>query len=124
MGGHWAEAYQELRPDLQPARTDIEISNQRAAELTAAQEQIARRRASISVLRTEITRLQAENTRLQALQHSLLSDVEEVEEAIWPARAVAARGLGRPGGRRPPHTAFSGAPGRGGTGGSPRIGRR
>ena len=23
LGGHWAEAYQELRPDWQPARTDI-----------------------------------------------------------------------------------------------------
>ena len=36
LGEHWAEAYQELHPDWQPARTDIEISNQRAAELAAA----------------------------------------------------------------------------------------
>ena len=42
LGGHWAEAYQELHPDWQPPPTDSEISNQRAAELTAAQEQIAR----------------------------------------------------------------------------------
>ena len=41
MGGHWAEAYQELRPDWQPPPTDIEISNQRAAELTAARAAIA-----------------------------------------------------------------------------------
>ena len=48
LGGHWAEAYQELRPDWQPAPTDIEtrsspegISNQRATELTAARAAIA-----------------------------------------------------------------------------------
>ena len=41
LGGHWAEAYQELRPDWQPAPTDIEISHQRAAELTAARAAIA-----------------------------------------------------------------------------------
>ena len=34
LGGHWAEAYQELHPDWQPPPTDIEISNQRAAELS------------------------------------------------------------------------------------------
>ena len=47
LGGHWAEAYQELHPDWQPTPTDIEISNQRAAELTAAREQIARLTASM-----------------------------------------------------------------------------
>ena len=41
LGGHWAEAYQELRPDWQPTPTDIEISNQRAVELTAARAAIA-----------------------------------------------------------------------------------
>ena len=41
LGGHWAEAYQELHPDWQPPPTDIEISNQRAAELTAARAAIA-----------------------------------------------------------------------------------
>ena len=67
VGGDWADAYHLLRPDWQPTPTDIGISNQRAAELTAARVQIARLAESISVLRTEITRLQAENTRLQAL---------------------------------------------------------
>ena len=57
VGEHWARAYQELHPDWQP--TDIEVSNQRARELTAAREQIARLTASISVLRTHITRLEA-----------------------------------------------------------------
>ena len=57
VGEHWARAYQELHPDWQP--TDIEVSNQRAAELTAAREQIARLTASISVMRTHITRLEA-----------------------------------------------------------------
>ena len=52
LGGHWAEAYQELRPDWQPPPTDIEISNQRAAELTAA-------RAELAVMRTRIARLEA-----------------------------------------------------------------
>ena len=37
----WARAYQELHPDWQPPPTDIEISNQRAAELTAARAAIA-----------------------------------------------------------------------------------
>ena len=41
LGGHWAEAYQELHPDWQPLPTYIEISNQRAAELTAARAAIA-----------------------------------------------------------------------------------
>ena len=59
LGEHWARAYQELRPDWQPTPTGIEVSNQRAAELTAAREQIARLTASISVLRTHITRLEA-----------------------------------------------------------------
>ena len=36
LGEEWAHAYQELRPDWQPPPTDIEISNQRAAELAAA----------------------------------------------------------------------------------------
>ena len=44
LGGQWAHAYQELRPDWQPTPTDIEISNQRAAELTAARAEIARLR--------------------------------------------------------------------------------
>ena len=35
-GGEWAHAYQELHPEWQPPPTDIEISNQRAAELAAA----------------------------------------------------------------------------------------
>ena len=52
LGGHWAEAYQELRPDWQPTLTDIETSNQRAAELTAA-------RAELAVMRTRIARLEA-----------------------------------------------------------------
>ena len=47
------------QPAQQPTPTDIEISNQRAAELTAAREQIARLTASISVMRTHITRLEA-----------------------------------------------------------------
>ena len=46
------EAYQELRPDWQSTLTDIEISNQRAAELTAA-------RAELAAARAEITRLSA-----------------------------------------------------------------
>ena len=50
LGGEWAHAYQELRPDWQPTPTEIEVSNQRAAELTAA--------------RAELARLQAENARL------------------------------------------------------------
>ena len=58
LGGEWAHAYQELHPDWQPSPTDIEISNQRAAELAAARVHIARLEASISVLRTEITRLE------------------------------------------------------------------
>ena len=49
-GGHWVDAYQELRPDWQPTPTDIEICNQRARELTAA--------------RTVIARLRTENARL------------------------------------------------------------
>ena len=36
LGGEWAHAYQELRPDWQPTPTDIEISNRRAAERAAA----------------------------------------------------------------------------------------
>ena len=36
LGGHWAEAYQELHPEWQPPPTVSEISNQRAAELAAA----------------------------------------------------------------------------------------
>ena len=48
MGGHWAEAYQELHPDWQPTPTDIEISNQRARELTAARAEIARLQAEIA----------------------------------------------------------------------------
>ena len=47
MGGHWAEAYQELRPDWQPTPTDIEVSNQRAAELTAARAEIAQLQAAV-----------------------------------------------------------------------------
>ena len=74
LGEHWAKAYQELRPDWQPAPTDIEISNQRAAELTAAREQIARLTASISVLRTHITRLEAGNAELtDALRDAYLT---------------------------------------------------
>ena len=73
------EAGQELRPDWQPTPTDIEISNQRAAELTAAREQIARLTTSFSVLRTHITRLEAGNAELtDALQHlySTLNDFD------------------------------------------------
>ena len=36
LGGRCAEAYQELHPDWQPTLTDIEVSNERAAELTSA----------------------------------------------------------------------------------------
>ena len=51
---------------------DIEISNERAAELTAAREQIARLTASISVLRTHITRLEAGITATRdELSHGL-----------------------------------------------------
>ena len=40
LGGHWAEAYQELHPDWQPPPTDIELTATRA-ELTAARAAIA-----------------------------------------------------------------------------------
>ena len=50
MGEHWARAYQELHPDWQPTPTDIEISNQRAAELTAARAEIARLKAAVAFL--------------------------------------------------------------------------
>ncbi len=46
-------------PDWQPTLTDIEISNERARELTAA--------------RAEIARLQAENARMRAVFNFLLS---------------------------------------------------
>ena len=46
------------RAPQQPTPTDIEISNQRAAELTAA--------------RAEIARLQAENARLPALSRNII----------------------------------------------------
>ena len=45
---------------------DIEISNERAAELTAARAEIARLRASISVLRRRLSQYQEVNTRLLA----------------------------------------------------------
>ena len=84
LGGHWAEAYQELHPDWQPPPTDIEISNQRAAELTTAQEQIARLTASISVLRTHITRLEAGVT---AVSNELNDAINVTNAAIKdPAR--------------------------------------
>ena len=58
VGEHWARAYQELHPEWQPTLTDMEVSNQRAAELTAA--------------RAEIARLQAENARLPALSRNII----------------------------------------------------
>ena len=89
LGGHWAEAYQELHPDWQPPPTGIEMSNQRAAELTAATEQIARLTASISVLRAHITRLEAGITAV----HDELSDAINVTNAAIndPARDSGAR---------------------------------
>ena len=47
------------QPAQQPTPTDIEISNQRAAELTAARAKIARLQAEVAAARAEITRLQA-----------------------------------------------------------------
>ena len=55
MGGEWQDAMRELFPDWQPAADiDIEISNQRAAELTEA--------------RAEVARLRDENARLASAQ--------------------------------------------------------
>ena len=54
LGGHWAEAYQELRPDWQPTLTDIDVSNQRAAELTAARAEIERIRAGVVAARNQL----------------------------------------------------------------------
>ena len=61
------------QPPQQPTPTDIEISNQRAAELTAA--------------RAEIARLQAENARLrayaeQALNHGWRADASALMAAL------------------------------------------
>ena len=66
LGGHWAEAYQELHPDWQPTRTEIEVSHERSAELTAA--------------RAESARLQAENARLLALSRN---NIKEIEPDLW-----------------------------------------
>ena len=89
MGGHWAEAYQELRPDWQPTPTDIDIGNQRAAELATATEQIARINTSISVLHVHITRLVAGITAV----HDELYDAINVTNAAIndPARDSGAR---------------------------------
>ena len=54
LGGQRAHAYQELRPDWQPAPTDIEISNQRAVELTAARAEVTRLSAGITAMRDEL----------------------------------------------------------------------
>ena len=70
-GPHAAEAYQELHQDWQPTLTDIEVSNQRAAELTAA--------------RAEIARLQAENARLPALSRSIIGrNVYQDLQNVYP----------------------------------------
>ena len=54
----WAGTGRRRTRSWQPPPTDIEISNQRAAELTAA--------------RAEIARLQAENARLPALSRNII----------------------------------------------------
>ena len=75
-------------PELPPAPTDIEISNQRAAELAAAREQIARLTASISVMRTHITRLEAGIT---AVHDELYDGLHETSAAMNdPARDSSA----------------------------------
>ena len=81
LGGHWAEAHQELRPGWQPTPTDIEISNQRAVELTAA-------RAEITRLSAEITRLSTENTRLDAAIYAMH---EELYDGIDASREIEER---------------------------------
>ena len=50
------------QPAQQPTPTDIEISHQRAAELTAAHAEVAAVRAEVAAARAEITRTQAELT--------------------------------------------------------------
>ena len=62
LGGRWAAAYQELHPEWQPSPTDIEISNQRAAELTAAREQITRLETQMAVARQGFGAAQRDHT--------------------------------------------------------------
>ena len=61
LGGQWAAAYQELHPEWQPSPTDIEISNRRAAELTAAREQITRLETQMAVARQGFEEVQREH---------------------------------------------------------------
>ena len=90
VGEHWARAYQELHPDWQPPPTDIEtrsspegISNQRAAELTAA-------RAEVAAARAEITRLSAGITAARdELSHGI-HDADERLDRVGPEFGIDA----------------------------------
>ena len=81
MGGEWAHAYQELRPDWQPTPTDIEISNQRAAELTAARAEIMRLSAGIVAMREEL--------------YDGIDNSREAEERAGPEMAGVGRRVAR-----------------------------